>query len=185
MGKQGKRKASVYEHVHTHNPKARESNERKLFNMQSLAIKRFQGYVDKIRDNMKSYYPPEAAAKAKMGTRMVLCSLLAALVNCCLGYPSIDPKFELKGAARAAQEFYRPPGYEAMPEPRDLLEEFHGRMWDNDEGRKLLKAMLDLGLALHNIGNRSKDAVRTFQEIIALDPADHLVHVRTSNMRRH
>jgi hypothetical protein len=62
-----------------------------------------------------------------------------------------------------------------MPEPRDLLDEFHGRMWENDEGRKLLKAMLELGLALHNIGNRSKDAVRTFQEIIALDPADHLV----------
>jgi hypothetical protein len=79
MGKQGKRKASVYEHVHTHNPKARESNERKLFNMQSLVIKRFQGYVDKIRDNMKSYYPPEAAATAKMGTRMVLCSVLSVL----------------------------------------------------------------------------------------------------------
>ena len=67
MGKQAKRKASGYEHVHTHNPKARESNERKLFNIQSLAIKRFQGYVDKIRDTMRNYVPPESIAKSKMG----------------------------------------------------------------------------------------------------------------------
>jgi hypothetical protein len=67
MGKQAKRKSSGYEHVHTHNPKARESNERKLFNMQSLAIKRFQGYADKIRDNMRNWVPPESIAKSKMG----------------------------------------------------------------------------------------------------------------------
>jgi hypothetical protein len=69
MGKQAKRKSSGYEHVHTHNPKARESNERKLFNMQSLAIKRFQGYADKIRDNMRNWVPPESIAKSKMGKK--------------------------------------------------------------------------------------------------------------------
>ena len=88
-----------------------------------------------------------------------------------------DPTFELKGAARAAQEFYRPAGYEAPVEPRNLIEEYRGRMWENEEGRKLLRALLDLGLALHNIGSRSKDAIRTFRETIELDPADHLVSI--------
>lgn len=67
MGKHGKRKSTPYEHVHTYNPKARESNERKLFNMQSLAIRRFQGYVDKVRETMRVYIPAEAVKKAKMG----------------------------------------------------------------------------------------------------------------------
>ena len=87
----------------------------------------------------------------------------------------LDPTYELKGAARAAQEFYRPPGYEPPVPPRNLLEEYNGRMWENAEGRKLLSALVDLGLALHNIGSRSKDAIRIFQEAIAQDPADHLV----------
>jgi hypothetical protein len=91
-------------------------------------------------------------------------------------------------------------------EARNLLDEHkNGRMWEHEEGRKLLLAMLDLGLAMHNnggsltsseakeggrgagggvggalagsgnSGNRSKDAIKTFQEMIAMDPADHLV----------
>jgi len=35
--------------------------------------------------------------------------------------------------------------------------------------------MLDLGLCLHNTGSRPKDAIRTFQETIEMDPEDHLV----------
>ncbi len=83
--------------------------------------------------------------------------------------------YELKGAARAAQEFYRPEGYEALPESRNLLEEYHGKMWEHEEGQKLLRAMLDLGLAFHNIGSKSKDAIRVFQESLEMDPEDHLV----------
>lgn len=67
MGKHGKRKNGGYEHVHTYNPKARESNERKMSNMQGIAIRRFQGYVDKIRDNMFNYEPPEQRKKQKIG----------------------------------------------------------------------------------------------------------------------
>lgn len=86
-----------------------------------------------------------------------------------------DPKFELKGAARAAQEFYRPPGYEALPEPRDLLTEYRGRMWEIKEGRELLLSLVDLGVAFHNIGSKAKDAMKTFQEALDLDTSDHLV----------
>lgn len=77
-----------------------------------------------------------------------------------------------------AQEFYLPEGYEAPVEARNLLQEYKGRMWEHTEGQQLLRAMLDLGLALHNIGSRSKDAIRTFQETIAMDPEDHLVRIR-------
>ena len=88
---------------------------------------------------------------------------------------AVDPAFDLKGGARVAQEFYRPVGYAAPVEPRNLLEEYRGRMWEHPEGRLLLLAMLDVGLALHNIGSRSKDAVKTFKEILEMDPADHVV----------
>ncbi len=68
MGKHGKRKIGGYEHVHTYNPKARESNERKMSNMQAIAIRRYQGYVDKIRNNMFNYVPVEQRLKQKPGT---------------------------------------------------------------------------------------------------------------------
>jgi len=67
MGKHGKRKIGGYEHVHTYNPKARESNERKMSNMQAIAIRRYQGYVDKIRNNMYNYVPAEQRLKQKPG----------------------------------------------------------------------------------------------------------------------
>lgn len=53
-------------------------------------------------------------------------------------------------------------------------------MWEHEEGQKLLRALLDLGLCLHNIGSRSKDAIKVFQETIEMDPDDHLVSCRLS-----
>jgi hypothetical protein len=67
MGKANRRKESKYTHVHTHNPKARESNERKLNNIQGITVKRFQGYVTKIKDNLRGYVPPEFKLMPKMG----------------------------------------------------------------------------------------------------------------------
>lgn len=63
----------------------------------------------------------------------------------------------------------------APVEARNLLIEYKGRMWEHEEGQNLLRAMLDLGLCLHNTGSRPKDAIRTFQETIEMDPEDHLV----------
>lgn len=74
MGKHGKRKIGGYEHVHTYNPKARESNERKMSNMQGIAIRRYQGYVDKIRALMFNYEPPEQRLKQKPGMSVVVFS---------------------------------------------------------------------------------------------------------------
>jgi hypothetical protein len=64
----GKRKASVkYEHNHTHNPKARESDERKISMLQTLEIKRLRTYVDKQIQNMENYIPPELRIEQKIG----------------------------------------------------------------------------------------------------------------------
>lgn len=81
----------------------------------------------------------------------------------------------MKGAARVASEFYRPPGYQEDVEAKNLLQEMDGKMWDHSEGRLLLKALLDLGISMHNITNRSKDAIKVFMEMLQMDPADHLV----------
>eukprot|EP00601_Ochromonadales_sp_CCMP2298_P029662 CAMPEP_0173348966 /NCGR_PEP_ID=MMETSP1144-20121109/14042_1 /TAXON_ID=483371 /ORGANISM="non described non described, Strain CCMP2298" /LENGTH=165 /DNA_ID=CAMNT_0014296701 /DNA_START=133 /DNA_END=627 /DNA_ORIENTATION=+ len=163
MGKASKRKDSKYEHVHTHNPKARESNERKLSNVQGITVKRFQGYVHKLRETLRSYVPPEFLLKPKM-----------------------DPRYQLKGGALAAQEYYLPPGYSHTPEPINLLETLSesGSMWSQTEGRDLLKALLDLGIALHNVAGKSKEAGVVFLEALRMDPADHLL-VRHRLLRLH
>lgn len=66
MGKKGA-KTGKYEHIHTYNPKARESKERKLQSIQSLEVKRHQMKVDKILQEMRSYIPPEERVKPKIG----------------------------------------------------------------------------------------------------------------------
>jgi len=48
-------------------------------------------------------------------------------------------------------------------------------MWDHVEGRVLLRALLDLGLSLHNIGSRTKDAIKVFREAIEFDSRDPLL----------
>ncbi len=86
-----------------------------------------------------------------------------------------DPLYDLKGAARVAREFYRPPDYKEDVEPVDLIDLHPGTIWNHVEGPILLKAMMELGVALHNIMNRSKDAIKVFKEMLELDSEDHLV----------
>ena len=40
---------------------------------------------------------------------------------------------------------------------------------------RLLQNMLELGVAMHNIGKKTKDAIALFKEMMVADPADHLV----------
>ena len=71
MGKQqGKKKGEKkFVHVHNHNPKARESDERKIERLQDMEVKRYQNYVTKNLESMKSYETQEqkAAKNEKMG----------------------------------------------------------------------------------------------------------------------
>jgi hypothetical protein len=96
-----------------------------------------------------------------------------AIIRLC--FECLDPLFVLKGAARPAQEYYRPVDYKEDAESINLLEQMNGRLWDHAEGQSLLKALHELGLAQHNIGNKSKQAVITLKELLDLDHADHLV----------
>ncbi len=118
----GKRKAAGFVHNHTYNPRARESDERKIALLKNMEVNRLQKYVDKHTEEMRSYLPPEKRKKVK-----------------------VDPLYHLKGAARVAQEFYRPPGYEPEVEPVDLFETHRGRLTELDIGKTLLASMLDLG----------------------------------------
>ncbi len=64
----GKRKQTTkYEHNHTYNPRARESDDRKIESLKKLEIKRLQSSVTKQRELMQSYIPPESRKKYKIG----------------------------------------------------------------------------------------------------------------------
>jgi hypothetical protein len=108
--------------------------------------------VEKQRAHMRQYLPPDVVARKKQ---------------------KVDPHFDLKGPARPARDFYLAP--EDTTEPVDLLNDYHGKMWEHEEGQKLLLAMLEHGAALHNVGNRTKEAIATFQSMQKLDPGDHLL----------
>lgn len=148
----GGKRGGGYVHTVTHNASARESGERRLQMLRNLEIKRLTSIVDKQRHHMSAYLPPEYVAKKKQ---------------------KVDPAYDLKGAARPARDTYCPDDPEV--DPVDLLDLYDGKMWEHTEGQALLRANLNLGVAQHNVGNRTKDAIRTFQSMQALDPADHLL----------
>lgn len=86
-----------------------------------------------------------------------------------------DPRYELKGGARVAREYYRPPGYKEDDEPENLLDIYAGRMYEHIEGQKLMKALIDLGMGLHNKCSRTKEAIAVFKEMLQLDRTDNLL----------
>lgn len=86
-----------------------------------------------------------------------------------------DKNYDLKGAARPAREFYVDPNYEEEPEPINLLDLHATSMWNHSEGQILLEKLLDYGIGLHNIAQKSKDAIKIFERILEHDPSDHLV----------
>ena len=124
--KKGGRGGNKYVHNHTYNPVARESDERKIERLHSMEVKRYQNYVDRNMKVVTQYLPLDTIAykKKKVGkrsndllevnteiTRLATHTFhssysILSVVHCM----SLDPMFHLKGAARPAQEFYRPPG---------------------------------------------------------------------------
>ena len=87
----------------------------------------------------------------------------------------IDPRYQLKGAALPAQEFYRPLGYEEPTAAVDLLTQLgEGRLWEHEEGRALLRLLRDLGLALNNVGHKTRQAITIFSEMLQYDTQDNL-----------
>ncbi len=86
---------------------------------------------------------------------------------------SIDPKFDLKGAARAARAHYFP---EYVPEiPKNYMKEHKGDLSAVKEGRDYLSACLEYAVALHKLQGKSRDATALLDEIMTLDKNDHVV----------
>mmetsp|Transcript_380 Transcript_380/g.693 ORF Transcript_380/g.693 Transcript_380/m.693 type:complete len:363 (-) Transcript_380:57-1145(-) len=150
----GKRKGtkSAYEHNHTYNPSARESDDRRLSQLRGMEIKRLQKSVEKQERLMEEYIPAEQRKRKR-----------------------VDPNYNLKGAARPALDFYKDPNAQPEVEPVDLLSKYDTCMWDHEEGRVLLSCLLELAIGLHNIAERSKEAVKVFERILRHDPDDHLL----------
>lgn len=151
MGKKGK-KASTYVHKHNPNPKAHNSDELRASRIHRIQVGRCENIVQKIRNSLECFIPNEVRVKT-----------------------SINPLFQLRGAARPAQEFYRPPGWKEDEPPRNIIAEYQGRLWEHSEGQSLLRALLELGITQHNIAKRTRDAISTFTEMLSLDAADNIV----------
>lgn len=85
------------------------------------------------------------------------------------------PLYHLIGPARAALAHYRPPNFQEAIKPVNLMIQFKNRLWEHEEGRKLLDYLLELAIAYNNTLRKTRKAVETFEEILSYDPLDHLV----------
>jgi hypothetical protein len=98
-----------------------------------LQVKRLRNALTKQQELCESYVPPERKVKQRVGT-MSRQSFAFAIVRFCIGlttntrfFVGTDPNWVLKGAARPAQEYYKPPA-EPEPVPENILETYAG-MW--------------------------------------------------------
>ena len=161
MGKQSKKMGSKgYVNNHNPNPKAHDSDERRLERVKSIQVNRLSKIADRLTNRLSSYIPEEEIIAKKNEV--------------------IDKRYVLKGAARPAQEYYRPPGYKEDVQPVNIFNEYKNRLGQHTIGLELLKTKLELGINLHNITNKTRQAIETFKEILTLDHSDPLV----SNIHR-
>jgi hypothetical protein len=137
-----------------------------IVELHDLAAKRLKNQVERQRDSLIRYIPPE-----KRGV-----------------VSKIAPEYALKGAARAAQEHYQDPNYVPPTEAINLFRQLGceesissdadvpaGNLYSHPEGRVLLRYMIEYGTFLHNKMEKTRDAVKVFQEILRYDKDDHLV----------
>jgi hypothetical protein len=161
MGKndnKGKSKGGYSHPNKKENANARESNERRIQKLKDLEIKRLENIVDKLKSSLRNYIPPNKRLAPNEKA------------------PTIDPRYNLKGAARPALEFYKDPNFdytEIIPE--NLFEKLKGNLYEHDEGCELLHNMMDLSVALHNTTKRSKEGIEMFKEMLEYDKNDTLL----------
>lgn len=140
-----------------------------------MAARRLKNQVDRQRDSLIRYIPPE-----KRGV-----------------VSKIAPEYALKGAARAAMSTYQDPNYvpptEAvnlfhqlgckLPEPAGSKDKDDvappGNLYSHPEGRVLLRYMIEYGTFLHNKMENTREAVKVFNELLSYDKQDHLVRTRS------
>lgn len=91
-------------------------------------MKRLRNALTKQQELCESYVPPERKVKQRVGTGVeaVYLCLVMVLSGCWLTkFGVTDPNWVLKGAARPAQEYYKPPT-EPEPVPENILETYAG-----------------------------------------------------------
>ena len=66
-------------------------------------------------------------------------------------------------------------------EPEDILTQHESNLWEHPEGQILLGKLYELGVGLHNVGNRSKEAIAVFRRMLRQDPQDHLVGIKSQS----
>ena len=63
----GKKKASsVYVHAHTHNPSARESDDRRAAKLAAMEVTRLERALERQQATMRNYLPESEVAKKKL-----------------------------------------------------------------------------------------------------------------------
>lgn len=85
----------------------------------------------------------------------------------------IDPRYHLKGAARAAQQHYLP-AQPVQAKPPNLLEEHKGKIGYLPKGKEFLQALVELANLKHSAFKHTKDAVALYNEVLQNDVKDHL-----------
>lgn len=160
MGKndnKGKSKGGYAHPNKKENANARESNERRVQKLKDLEIKRLENIVDKLKSTLRNYIPPNKRLAPNEKA------------------PALDPKYNLKGAARPALDFYKDPNFDYTEiVPENLLEKLKGNLYEHDEGCELLHTMMDLSVAYHNTNKRSKEGIAMFKEMLEYDKNDRL-----------
>ena len=65
-----KSKSTAYEHVHTHNPKAHKSDERRLEALKNVQISRLTKQVERLKQSLSNFVPVSESNKVqKKGKR--------------------------------------------------------------------------------------------------------------------
>ena len=77
----GKRKGTKYEHNHTYNAAARESEDRKMNRLRGMEVKRLRNNLEKQIQNMQRYIPPEKRKKQRIGNVVYIFLLCAYLTK--------------------------------------------------------------------------------------------------------
>ena len=140
--------------------KARDSEANMLEMMRTLECRRLKNAIERQKEHLRRYVPAHIK-KEKLESK-------------------VDPKYDLKGAARPARETYVDPNFKGGdPIEEDLLADYHGKMHAHEEGMKLLQYMLEYGKKKHSLLGHTRDAVSIFEEILVLDVSDTDINVNT------
>lgn len=64
----------------------------------------------------------------------------------------------------------------------NLLKDYEGRLWEIPQGRHYLKCYIDYATALYNLQQKHQDAADIYEDLVKLDPLDHVVSSSIDNL---